>query len=159
MSKLEHPPFEGLGQALKFFRHEKGWALADLSDATDRLGARVFPSRLSEYERGEKNPELATLNRILMALEIPLEELSLVMRRVRGEGAGERRASEIVAALGRHAGMKLAPEEREAMIAEKRRIDQLTRLMRRVYEIFPDDPSDENASTAAPQNDSAANRE
>lgn len=149
---MEYPPFEGLGQALKFFRHEKGWALADLSDAIDRLGVRVFPSRLSEYERGQKNPEIATLNRILMALEVPLEELSLVMRRVRGEGASDRRSSELVATLGRHSGMLLSPEEREALIAEKRRIDQLTRLMRRVYEIFPaedvEEPSDRSKASA-----------
>jgi transcriptional regulator with XRE-family HTH domain len=59
-----------LGRAITLLRVVRGWDQGALAKA-----ARISPSAISEYERGRKIPELATLERILRAMEYPLSAI------------------------------------------------------------------------------------
>ncbi len=154
METSGHRAFEGLGPALRFLRKEKGWTLAQLGDATEEFGARLSAANLSRYERDLATPGLGTLERMLAALDVSLEELALILRRVRGEGQGSRRVGEFLVAALRSSDLVLTEERRAELIAEKRSIDRMTRVLRRVDDIFPesldeaeaDEPVQEEAS-------------
>ena len=63
-------PFDGLGSALRLIRIRKEMRQKEVAAL-----ASVTPSMLSSYETGKRKPELSTLERILVALEVELREL------------------------------------------------------------------------------------
>lgn len=144
-----------MGPALRFLRKEKGWTLNRLSDATEAFGARLSAANISRYERDQATPELGTLERMLAALDVSLEELALVLRRVRGEGQGARRVGELLVAALRSSDLVLTEERRAELIAEKRSIDRMTRVLRRVDEIFPEDVDENSPAEIADESASA----
>jgi transcriptional regulator with XRE-family HTH domain len=73
------PPFEGLGQALEALRRRKGWSAAE---AARRTG--IDQSNLRKYERNAKGITTATLDHILDAYGVTLEELAAILREVQG---------------------------------------------------------------------------
>jgi transcriptional regulator with XRE-family HTH domain len=83
------PPLmrEVIGDVLRGARTSQGRTLREVSDS-----ARVSLGYLSEVERGRKEPSSELLNAICDALDVPL---SAVLT-----GAGERMASEELAAYG-----------------------------------------------------------
>ena len=58
------------GLAVRAARRERGWAQDELSEA-----AGLDRTYLSGLERGRRNPTLATLERIAVALDRPLADL------------------------------------------------------------------------------------
>jgi transcriptional regulator with XRE-family HTH domain len=63
-------PDGDLGRAITILRVVRGWSQGILAKTSG-----VSPSAISEYERGRKTPELATLERILRAMEFPLSAI------------------------------------------------------------------------------------
>ena len=59
-----------LGRAITLLRVVRGWNQGDLAQA-----AGVAPTAISEYECGRKIPGLATLERLLEAMEFPLSAI------------------------------------------------------------------------------------
>jgi transcriptional regulator with XRE-family HTH domain len=59
-----------IGRAITLLRVVRGWSQDDLAKA-----AGIPNSSISEYERGRKIPELATLERLLRAMEFPLSAI------------------------------------------------------------------------------------
>ena len=82
---------EVIGDVLRRARTSQGRTLREVSDS-----ARVSLGYLSEVERGRKEPSSELLNAICDALDVPL---SAVLT-----GAGERMASEELAAYGAPTG-------------------------------------------------------
>lgn len=80
---------------------------------TDEAGVRVSAANLSRYERGVSMPQLETLERILAALGVSLEELALVLRRSRGE---PRRVAELLVAAGSTSELVLTDEHRGELL-------------------------------------------
>jgi len=74
--------FEGLGQALKLLRSERGLTQPDVAERTRRMGQEVRTPSLSGYETEKTKPELDTLGRILAAMGVSVEELADALRRV-----------------------------------------------------------------------------
>ena len=68
------------GQALRYFRAERGISQEELAHLAD-----LDRTYVSGVERGERNPTLASLLRLVKALDIPLSELA-----VRAEAARRR---------------------------------------------------------------------
>lgn len=90
--------FEGLGQALKLLRSERGLTQPDVAELTRQMGQEVRTPSLSGYETERMKPELDTLGRILGAMQVTVEELGDALRRVQhGRKALEvgRRPSEL----------------------------------------------------------------
>jgi transcriptional regulator with XRE-family HTH domain len=61
-----------LARMLAILRTVRGWTKDDLARASG-----VSPSSISDYERGQREPELATLRRLLAAMGYPLGALDL----------------------------------------------------------------------------------
>ena len=59
-----------VGQRIRFLREEKGMSQLDLS-----IEADIPKTQVGRVERAENNTSLVTLNRIAMALEVPLQAL------------------------------------------------------------------------------------
>ena len=72
-------PFAGLGEALLRLRKTRALSLADLADK-----AGVARASLSAYESGKQVPSLESLTRLLVALSVDLDELSLTLKSIRG---------------------------------------------------------------------------
>jgi transcriptional regulator with XRE-family HTH domain len=60
------------GQALRHFRAERGISQEELANLAD-----LDRTYVSGVERGERNPTLASLLRLVKALDIPLSELAI----------------------------------------------------------------------------------
>ena len=59
-----------LGYRIRYLRQEKNWSIEDLA-----LEAGINRNYLSDLERGTRNPTLAILNKIAVALGIDLNVL------------------------------------------------------------------------------------
>lgn len=110
--------FESLGPALRFLRKEKGWTLAHVGDASEDHGSRLSAANISRYERDLVTPDLPTLERLLAALDVTLEELALVLRRVRGESHAARRVAELLVAAATTSDLVLTDERRAELSAK-----------------------------------------
>lgn len=108
--------FEGLGPALRFLRKEKGWTLTRLGDASEEYGPRLSAANISRYERDLATPELGTLERLLAALDVTLEELCLLLRRVRGESPAARRVAELMVASSTTSDLVLTDARRTEIL-------------------------------------------
>lgn len=110
--------FEGLGPALRFLRKEKGWTLANVGDASEAHGPRLSAANISRYERELVTPDLGTLERLLAALDVTLEELTLVLRRVRGESQAARRVAEFLVVASTKSDLVLTDERRAELTSK-----------------------------------------
>jgi transcriptional regulator with XRE-family HTH domain len=68
---VDEEPFRGLGKALRELRAEKGLTLKEAGSL-----AGVSFSNLAAYERGDGEPTLKVLSRILAAYKVDLHELA-----------------------------------------------------------------------------------
>ena len=72
--------FDELGRALRWVRTRQGKKQYEVAKT-----ARVTKAMLSSYENQKQRPTLETLERLLDALEIDLEQLAFALRAVREE--------------------------------------------------------------------------
>lgn len=71
MSKRSKPDIrERFGFAVKLRREELGWTQEDLADK-----ARIHRTYLSDVERGSRNLSLINIERLALALLLPISEL------------------------------------------------------------------------------------
>ena len=59
------------GMRLRYLREQKGWSQEELS-----LTSGVNKNYISDLERGRRNPTLVVMERIAVAFDIPLSELT-----------------------------------------------------------------------------------
>lgn len=59
------------GMRIKYLRKLKGWSQEDLA-----LNSDINKNYISDLERGRRNPTLVVMERIAIALDIPLSELT-----------------------------------------------------------------------------------
>ena len=59
-----------LGKRIRYLRKQKKWSQLDLA-----LESEVNRNYISDLEKGRRNPSVAVLNRIVIALNINLETL------------------------------------------------------------------------------------
>lgn len=62
--------YKKLGERIKKLRKEKGLTQEKLAEL-----AKVDPKSIIEIENGKRNPTLRTLNKVSLALKVPLENL------------------------------------------------------------------------------------
>lgn len=65
---------ERFGYAVKLRREELGWTQEDLADK-----ARIHRTYLSDIERGGRNVSLINIERVALALRLPISELFRIM--------------------------------------------------------------------------------
>lgn len=59
-----------VGERIRYYRNKRGWSQAKLAEK-----AGTSTNHIGLIERGEKNPTLATLEKITFVLNIPLSQL------------------------------------------------------------------------------------
>ena len=59
------------GMRIKYLRKLKGWSQEDLA-----LNSDINKNYISDLERGRRNPTLVVMERIAIAFDIPLSELT-----------------------------------------------------------------------------------
>jgi transcriptional regulator with XRE-family HTH domain len=70
---------QDLGEALKWLRNQRGWGQKKLAAA-----AGITKSMVSSYEKGKQSPTLATIDKMMTALEADLCDLHRVFEHVNG---------------------------------------------------------------------------
>lgn len=76
MTSTNRPEYPEIGERLRKRRLERGWSIRGLAE---RLG--LSASLISQIERGQSNPSVATLYAIVNELDVSLDELLFTDRR------------------------------------------------------------------------------
>ncbi|MCH9648492.1 MAG: helix-turn-helix domain-containing protein [Deltaproteobacteria bacterium] len=86
--------FSNIGKALRTLRRQKGLKQAEVAK-----GAKITSPMLSAYETGKQRPSLATIDKILAALELSARDLSIALHEASDSSENENLENRLVLPL------------------------------------------------------------